>query len=339
MKIDRYSPNFIFRNGHSSTIYAALLRHVNGLGALNRLKIRTPDDDFFEIDYRNRGNNTIAVLVHGLEGNSQRPYMRGMAKLLLSSGFDVILMNHRGCSGKANKSFKTYHSGYTEDLAHLVDWINQHFKPQHIVLIGFSLGGSIVLHYLSALCPGLHNICAGVAVSTPLDLGTTVNKLDSGINKIYVQNFLHTLVPKAKKLCSRFPGVLSFDELSKINSLQEYDRYVTARIFNFNDEIEYYNLCSPSRVIKTIQVPFFILFAKDDPFLNFNVTSDLLLNCPNPNMKWEYTRYGGHVGWPRLMSFDYYWHEVRIIDYLQNFNLSLTNMSSTKTFPQYNFNI
>lgn len=337
MKIDRYSPSFVFRNGHTSTIYAALARKINGIDAFTKFKIRTPDDDFFEVEYSNKGNKTVAVLVHGLEGNSQRPYMRGMTKILLSAGLDVILMNHRGCSGKESKSFKTYHSGYTEDLACLVDWIDQHCKPRHIVLIGFSLGGSIVLQYLSSLYPGLHNICTGIAVSTPLDLGTTVKKLDSGINRIYVKNFLYTLVPKARKIYTRFPGVLSAEELSKINSLQEYDRYVTARIFNFNDEVEYYNLCSPFRVINTIQVPFFILFAEDDPFLNFNVTSDILLNCPNPYLKWEYTRYGGHVGWPRLMSYDDYWHEVRIIDYLQNFNLSLTNLPSTGMLSQYNF--
>lgn len=339
MKIDRYSPSFIFRNGHTSTIYAALVRKINGIGSFTRFKINTPDDDFFEIDYFNRGNHTIAVLVHGLEGNSQRPYMRGMAKILISSGFDVILMNHRGCSGEENKTYKTYHSGYTDDLAYLVDWINQYCKPQHIVLIGFSLGGSIVLHYLSGLCPDLNNVCTGIAVSTPLDLGTTVSKLDSGINRIYVQNFLHTLVPKARKLCARFPDVLSFDALSKINSLQAYDRYVTARIFNFYDETEYYNLCSPFQVINTIQVPFFILAAKDDPFLNFSVTSDILLSCPNPYLKWEHTRYGGHVGWPRLMSFDNYWHEVRIMNYLQNFNLSITNLPLSGTLSHYNFSV
>ena len=70
-------PSLLF-SGHLETIYPALFRNVD----LNyqRERIATPDDDFLDLDWLRQGSKKLVIISHGLEGNSSRAYMKGMAK-------------------------------------------------------------------------------------------------------------------------------------------------------------------------------------------------------------------------------------------------------------------
>ena len=84
-------------------------------------------------------------MLHGLEGDAQRVYMQGQAKALIKEGWDVAAMNHRGCSGEENRLYLSYNSGRTQDLSELIDHILTQEQYSKVALIGFSLGGNLIV--------------------------------------------------------------------------------------------------------------------------------------------------------------------------------------------------
>ncbi|MGB3151228.1 MAG: alpha/beta hydrolase, partial [Maribacter sp.] len=98
-----YNPPLFFKNGHLSTMYAGLIRKVNGLEQ-KRERLTLPGDDFLDLDwsYSPVPTDKVVLLLHGLEGTAQRAYSPGSAKALVNANFDVCAVNFRGCSGAPN---------------------------------------------------------------------------------------------------------------------------------------------------------------------------------------------------------------------------------------------
>ena len=88
-------PPFYQFNGHIQTI-AASFRQIKGI-TYERERITTPDGDFLDLDWIDRNSPKLVVLTHGLEGNSERQYILGMAKMFSQKGYDVLAWNCRSC--------------------------------------------------------------------------------------------------------------------------------------------------------------------------------------------------------------------------------------------------
>src|SRR5690349_25128193 len=74
-----YEPPFFLFNAHLETIYPSLLRRVS-IRPYVRERITTPDNDFLDLDWIKQGSSKLMIISHGLEGNSERAYVRGMAR-------------------------------------------------------------------------------------------------------------------------------------------------------------------------------------------------------------------------------------------------------------------
>ncbi len=142
-----YRPPLFFNNGHLQTIYPNFFRHVTDVGYL-RQRVSTPDGDFLDLDWSPVGGARVAVLAHGLEGNSTRSYVLGMVRALNRHGWDAVVWNFRGCSGEPNNKVRFYHSGDTRDLRTVLTHVLQSGRYEKAALIGFSLGGNVILKYL-----------------------------------------------------------------------------------------------------------------------------------------------------------------------------------------------
>ena len=100
-----YINPFGFSNGHIQSIYPTLFRHIIP-DFYERERIPTSDDDFLDIDWLKTGSKKCVILSHGLEGNSHRCYVTGMAKYFGENGFDSCAWNFRGCSGEINNKLR-----------------------------------------------------------------------------------------------------------------------------------------------------------------------------------------------------------------------------------------
>ena len=227
-----YSPPTLLFNPHLETIYPALLRKVN-LIPYTRERIATPDNDFLDLDWLRQGSIKLIIISHGLEGNTSRAYIRGMAKAFFNSGYDVLTWNYRGCSNEINRNLRFYHSGATDDLDVVIQHANKINTYTEISLIGFSLGGNLTLKYLGEKGKQLPlELKKAVTFSVPMDLHSSCIKISSPSNWIYSKRFLHSLKDKIIQK-SKVRSELDSRGIESITTLMEFDDKFTAPIHGF----------------------------------------------------------------------------------------------------------
>jgi len=141
-----YKAPLLLRFGHLQTILPTLLRKVKG-GKFERERIEISDGDFIDINFSRIGSDSVVILSHGLEGKSDRVYMKGMIRAFHKRGWDAAAFNFRGCSGEVNRNAVTYHSGKTEDLQAVIDHVVSTGTYKSVTLVVFSLGANLTLKY------------------------------------------------------------------------------------------------------------------------------------------------------------------------------------------------
>lgn len=308
-----YKPPFYLFNAHLETIIPSLFRKVNDLPPYQRERIDTPDQDFLDLDWLANGSQKLAIISHGLEGNTTRAYIKGMAKALYQNGYDVLTWNYRGCSGEINKAMRFYHSGATDDLATVIE--HAHNKSYaEINLIGFSLGGNLTLKYLGEERARPTQIKKAVAFSVPLDLHTSCIKISQPSNWIYSTRFLRSLRKKVLDK-SKIMRQLDASAVKKAKTLQEFDDIFTGPIHGFKNAIDYYTQSSSIKVVASIRTPTLIVNAKNDPFLSEACYPDALLK-DHPFVTFESPEHGGHVGFTQFNKNGLYWSEERALEFL-----------------------
>jgi len=85
------------------------------------------------------------IVVHGLEGSSESQYMLGVARNGLAAGMNVVRMNQRNCGGMDHCAPTLYNSSRSADVAAVVGNLVERDRIPGFVLIGFSMGGNLVL--------------------------------------------------------------------------------------------------------------------------------------------------------------------------------------------------
>ncbi|UOB19160.1 YheT family hydrolase [Abyssalbus ytuae] len=291
-----YNPPHLFKNGHFSTIYSSLMRKVNGV-LQERERITLPDGDFLDLDwsFSTKTTNKLVIVLHGLEGNAQRPYMAGTAKVFNKNNFDAVCINFRSCSGETNSLYKSYHSGATEDLEAVIEYIVSDKKYDTIILTGFSLGGNVTLKYLGERDTVPKQIKAAIAVSVPCFLYGSMLELHKTKNVLYAKNFKKHLLEKLKWKQKYFPELITDEDLKKIITLKDFDDFYTSKAHGFTDAVDYYSKSSSLQFLKNIQIPTLIINAKNDSFLSQECYPEKEAER-NKNLFLEIPAYGGHVG-------------------------------------------
>ncbi|MCW5519081.1 alpha/beta fold hydrolase [Aureitalea sp. L0-47] len=310
-----YQPPGAFRNGHFSTIYSAKLR-VSPKLAQTRERLELSDGDFIDLDlsFSEKETNKIAVLLHGLEGNAQRTYIKGQGKVLVEDGWDICAVNYRGCSGEPNRKYLSYNSGKTDDLEIVIDHLLEKDSYQKIVLIGFSLGGNLLLKYLGERTHLPAQIKCGIAVSAPLSLKGSLDSLNKPLNWPYRTHFLIDLRKKYRQKTLLFPEKATRSELKEIKSLFAFDNIYTAPAHGFKDALDYYEKNSSLQFLDKISTPVFILNAENDSFLSAHcIPKELASNSKNIYL--EASKYGGHVGF--YQPGNVYYNETRCWKFLK----------------------
>ncbi len=324
-----YKPNALFKYPHLNTIFPVIFRKVENI-IYTRERILTLDNDFIDLDFSKVNSKKLVIVLHGLESNSHEYYVKGIIKAFNNIGWDGMAMNFRGCSGEMNRSISSYHSGISEDLAFVIDYIEQKKIYSEIVLVGFSLGGNVILKYLgerggegggerSRERAGGGNIpstiTSAAVVSVPCCLKGSSQQLAKRNNQIYMKRFIHSLKKKMKIKSEIFPSELNYNIFQKVQTFQDFDDAYTAPYHGFIDAEDYWAQCSSKKYVADIKVPTLLINALDDPFLD-EECFPFQAATHNPNLFLETPKYGGHVGFTTLGLKNEYWHETRIIQFV-----------------------
>lgn len=320
LPVPAYRPPALLWNGHLQTIVPGLFRKVDGV-TYERERLELPDGDFLDLDWSRRPGAprpaTVAIISHGLEGDSRRPYVLGMAKALNAAGADVLAWNYRSCGDGPNRLLRSYHLGDTGDL----DTVLRHALAaggyDRAWLVGFSAGGNVTLKYLGedpARVPP--EVRAAVAFSVPVALAEGARHISRWQNQVYLQRFLRSLRGKLEAKASRLPGTIDLTGYAALRSFEAFDERYTAPLHGFPSAAAYYAHSSSRQYLPAIRVPTLLVQAANDPFLP-PACYPVAEAEASPHFYLEIPRDGGHCGFAEDFPGPHYYSDRRAVAFLE----------------------
>ena len=309
-------PPFWQFNGHVQTLFPSLYRKAVSQPEYTRERIDTPDDDFLDLDWLVGDSKKLAILTHGLEGNSQRPYILNTARLYHDNNWDVLAWNCRSCSGEMNRAFRMYHHGDIEDIGTVIQHALSKNKYKEVVLVGFSMGGNIIMKYLGVHGKNLPSeISKAVAFSAPVHLESASAKLERWDNILYKKKFFRSLSQKVIAKEKQYPGSLPVEKISEVKRWRDFDEWFSAPISGYPDANAFYQDSSPINFIEGIRIPCLLVNSWNDPILSPKcMPIELAEN--NPDFYLEMPKNGGHCGF-MLPNSGHSWSEIRALEFCE----------------------
>ena len=234
------------------------------------------------------------LMVHGLCGSHQSPYLVRMVKRLEPLGIRVVRLNMRGAGSGKGLARKHYHCGRSDDVFEVLKVLNKEYPESPTVLVGFSLGGNISLKLAGELGKLADRYLKGViAVCPPVDLLSSVKLFGNKENEKY-ENYFYKLMRDEVHFRHKHFRDLPRVRLPRKLKIYEFDQIYVAPNAGFSDVLDYYAKCSAVNIAEEIVIPTKVLFSMDDPI----VSEAGLDGCKlHPNVKVYKTRKGGHMGY------------------------------------------
>jgi len=331
-----FTPRHWLRGGHVQTLASFLIDR--------RIRVPAPEERLIEVEpgvkvlchchwQADRARALTIIIVHGLEGSSESQYMLGITEKALAAGMNVIRYNQRNCGGTNALAPVLYHSGLSNDVAAVAREVIARDGVSRLALVGFSMGGNIVLKLAGEWgAQGPPQFQAVAACCPAIDLATSADTLHEPANRIYETYFLWALRRRMLQKVRLFPDHFDVSRLRGIRSLREFDDKVTAYYCGFAGGADYYDRASAAHVIDRIAVPALVLHAANDPFIRITAETRRKISS-NPNITFIETTDGGHCAFigRRLRTSagvgtdgddcydDGYWAENEIVNFLRRF--------------------
>jgi predicted alpha/beta-fold hydrolase len=252
------------------------------------------------------------VMVHGLESSGAAGYVRSLAGAALRAGFAAHRFNLRTCGGTESWCQTLYHAGLTGDLRAVLREFHEE-KRGPAVLVGFSLGGNVVLKLAGELGEeGPRWIRAVCAVSTPLDLAACAQRIHERDNWLYERRFVRAMKRRVRQT-GRYPA----EQYAGLQSVYDLDDRIVAPSFGMGNAPNYYATQSCGQYLHHIRVPALLVQARDDNFVPFSIFEDGLVR-QNPRVQLLATEHGGHLGF-LARGRSRFWLDETLIEWIERF--------------------
>lgn len=261
-------------------------------------------------------------MLHGLTGSEDSMYMLESARYHLGQGRAVLRMNLRGAGSSEATCEDTYSGASWPDVLTVLETLNPDLTANGVFVIGYSMGGNILLNALPHLPEG-HRCIGAATVSAPIDPVSASRRLMERRNRVYQNALLSEMKetylarPEAKdpKMRAAIEGA---------ESIWQFDDKVTGPRNGFRDAPDYYEQTAGMKKLDAITIPLLLIHAKNDPWIP---VAPYLTLTPPPNVTVEITKSGGHVGFHGKDAQP--WHDLRISAYID----SVTGRAASATLP------
>ncbi|MBW1762241.1 MAG: alpha/beta fold hydrolase [Deltaproteobacteria bacterium] len=236
-------------------------------------------------------SDTIVVIVHGLGGSATSYYARQAALCASRAGIDSLRLNLRGADrGGADY----YHAGLTEDLEAALG-STALAGYENILLLGYSLGGNMMLRYLAGKPDA--RIRAAAAVCSPIDLKPNARAIDRPRGVFYRRHVLAGLKEIYRNVAERREVPLPVRAASRIDTIEQWDEQIIAPRHGFAGAEDYWEQTSACNVLSDIHTPTLFVASERDPMVGIDTLRPWLQNATQ--LRRIITSQGGHVGFPR----------------------------------------
>jgi len=283
-----------------------------------------PDGDKIALEFSTPEGWTpdkpTVFMIHGLCGSHKSTYLVRMARKLNRNGIRAVRMNLRGCGSGKGFARNIYHSGCSHDAKAALEFVKKETPESDIILIGFSLGGNVVLKLAGELGREDNSTLVKhvIGVSPPVDLEASVVLLDSDVNKIYSRYFMHHLLSDVEERCRMFPDI-PFPKFPNPMTFYQFEKLYICPNAGYSCNSEYYDTCSAAPRVPWIKIPCHILFAQDDPIIDHRALENYIIP---ENVKVTTTNHGGHMGFigSPLDVGGFHWMDTTLMKWISETN-------------------
>lgn len=321
-----FSPPWILRNGHVQTLAGTYVfgRWANQDSRLTVTKslgeVPVDNDDALvfheECPQDWRPGAPVVLLLHGLAGSHESPYMSRIGRQFCRRGARAVRLDWRGSGAGMALAKYPYHSGRSDDLLATVNDLRRRFPDSPLSVVGFSMGGNILLKLLGE--PGSASfsqaaITRAIAVCPPIDLEFTVDHLRNGLARWYDHYFAQVCVRDVRQRKEMRPDAIVPDGWFSRppRTMREFDESFTAPVCGFKNASDYYSRSSAIGLLPNITVPTLIIAAQDDPVVPFSPLERAPLS---PTMELRAPKSGGHMGFVTSMGLG--WLDRQVVSWV-----------------------
>ncbi len=312
----QFDPFFLFKSAFYQTIMGSFLN--SPLEPKSEMKlVDLPDGDKITMEIvtpkKWQETDETVVMVHGLCGSHRSPSLIRITKKLSKKNIKVIRVNLKGCGSGKNLARGIYHCGKSDDILEALKVIKIENPHSPIILIGYSLGGNIVLKLAGELKEkGSLYLKEVIALGPPIDLKASVRLFELPEHKIYLKYFTRLLRKEIMVRKKKYPEFTHIN-LPKNITMTDYNNLVIVPFFGFKDAEEYYLKCSSMYFIPQIKVPVRVLVSEDDPIISSSSFNEI--SIPE-NMEVYLTKNGGHLGYLGSPKRGFYWLDHILMEWI-----------------------
>ena len=306
-----YEPNpFYLQNRHLETLVPSLMARKESV-TYQRERLELADGDFLDLDWLRNGHRRLIVLSAGMEGDSQRHYMKRTAGYFFTRGWDVLAWNYRSCSGELNRLPKLYSYADTDDYRVVIDHSVKKGGYSKVALVGFSMGGCLATKYLGEQLLPNPRVVASVSFSVSCNLKDSMKATERSL--LYNHYFINKIKSKLQSKAAFHPAIKNIP-IAKINTFDDYLFHYTIPFHGFKDAADFYVHSSCEQFIASIRVPSLMVNALNDPILG-NQCYPYKSAEHNTNFYLETPSTGGHLAFS-LVNSKNSWMEIRAYEFI-----------------------
>ena len=329
-----FRPHRLLKSAHLQTVLGATfkgnshadnaIRRIIDLHDGDRLVVHDDQPEVWALGDR------IAILIHGLCGSHRSPSVSRVATKLNRQGVRTIRVDMRGAGASSGVSRSHLHGGNYWDANAVIDAVHQMSPTSKMSLVGFSLGGNIVLKTLGIWGVNPHaQIDSAFVISPPIDLIHCSWHLRQHGNRLYESYFVKQLQNQLRDRRKRVNNLVESNMTCFPSRLVHWDDQFTAPCWGYRSAIEYYRDASSAPNLTDVHVPTVLMTAMDDPVVPFEMYDDHQMSSA---IKIMATQRGGHLGFFGRGGEDPDWHwlDWRICQWIQ----SLESSDVVSTLPK-----
>jgi predicted alpha/beta-fold hydrolase len=325
-----FRPHPLLRSGHAQTIAGVYFPGRLSAYAAQKHHIALDDGDQLVLhddrpaDWQN--GQRVALLVHGLGGCHSSPYLIRITAKLLARGVRVFRIDLRGWGDGALAAKLPFHAARTGDIAAALQFVAEQTHHSPTALVGFSLGGNMVLKLLADAGQARRSpqatgetpvplVDRAMAVAPPMDLMYCCRNLNSRMGRVYDRKYAKFLWDHLTSRVAHVPAFAAAVRERPPRTIYEFDERFTAPLGGFASVEDYYAAATSHEVARHIAVPTLIISAYDDPIVPGQLWQRIALS---PTTKLHLTDHGGHLGFIAAKSgdSDRRWMDWRVVDWV-----------------------
>ncbi|MFT5285072.1 MAG: putative alpha/beta-fold hydrolase [Planctomycetota bacterium] len=244
------------------------------------------------------GAEDLIVLVHGLGGNSESPYVRAAALAAEKLGIATFSISLRGAD-RLGEDF--YNIALTADL-HAAMACKELLAFKRIDLLGFSMGGHVALTYATEA--GDSRVCSVAAICTPLDLKIEQLHFDRELHPLYRWHVLRGLKSIYAAVAKRRAVPSELHEVMAVKTVHDWDRLTIAPRYGYPTPEAYYDELSVGPKLGSLRMPALLIAGEVDPIVPTRAILNPLANLSQPpaHLDLHWVRSAGHVSLSRQFN-------------------------------------